>query len=250
MEIVVDSLLTRYQSVGKGKTVLLLHGWGDSLSSFYDLSAKLSRNYQVVSLDLPGFGQTQAPPATWGLDDYAKFVANFAKKAGLTKIFAVVGHSNGGAIAIRGLANNTLKTEKLVLLDSAGVRSEYKGRKYALRVMAKAGKVLVSPLPKAPRENLRRKAYKLIGSDMFVAEHLQETFKKVVTDDVQADAAKIKVPTLLIYGQDDKATPPEFGEKLASKIAKSKLEIIEHAGHFAHHDQPEQVGQSVEEFLA
>ena len=247
-QVVVDGLMTDYVSAGKGKVVLLLHGWGDDHTTFNDLQKSLSKNFQVVSLDLPGFGKTQAPASIWGLDDYSGFISNFANKIGL-KIYALVGHSNGGAIAIRGIANKQLTTEKLILLASSGIRGEYKGRNKALRLVTKTGKFLVKPLPGRIQKKLRAKLYKSVGSDMLVAEHLQETFKKVVTDDVRLDAPKIGCKSLLIYGNQDTATPLKYAEMLDSKIPYSTLHIIKDAGHFVHHDASEQVQGYIEEFL-
>ena len=122
MQIVVDSLLTTYNRAGKGKTVVLLHGWGDSLASLKDIEHKLAQSFDVINVDLPGFGQTQAPSGVWGLNDYAHFIDSFLEKVGVEDVYCFIGHSNGGALLIRGLGANILKSQKLVLIASAGVR--------------------------------------------------------------------------------------------------------------------------------
>ncbi len=249
MNIVVDDLLTTYTRQGSGKAIVLLHGWGDNAASFQDLQTFLSNKYNVISFDLPGFGKSQPPEGVWGLDDYSRFVAHALKKLGIDKPLAIIGHSNGGAIAIRGLGTGVLTADKLVLLSAAGIRSEYKGRKKILRLAAKTGKVLSAPLPPAVKKRLRKEAYEAIGSDMFVAEHLQDTFKKVVTDDVQADAANITIPTLIMYGENDEATPPRYGEAFYQAIKQSSLIVVSGAGHFLHHDKPRQVQEALGEFL-
>lgn len=249
MQVVVDSLLTHYAVVGKGEVILLLHGWGDSGAGLQDLAAALAKTSQVIMLDLPGFGGTEAPKTSWGLTEYATFIQHFMQKTETPQPFAIVGHSNGGAIAIRGLSQGSLDAERLVLLGSAGIRGEYKGRIKALRVITKIGKALTAPLPKAAKRRLRRRVYGTIGSDMLVAEHLQETFKKIVTDDVREDATKIAQPTLLIYGENDEQTPPWIGEAFHQLIKNSTLQLMPGAGHFVHHDRPEQVQQSIQEFL-
>ncbi len=251
MQVVTDSLLTSYnaQGVGPGKpVVLILHGWGDTAKSWQSFGKELADTYAVYALDLPGFGATDTPPQAWGLDEYAAFVGHFLNKIGVQP-YAIVAHSNGGAIAIRGLANGQLQAERLVLLASAGVRSEYKGRKKALRLVAKTGKILVTPLPASIKDRLRRKMYTTVGSDMLVAEHLQESFKRVVNDDVQADAATLLLPTILVYGENDVATPPSYGRLLHQKIDGSTLEIIGEAEHFVHNDQPGKVLKIVKGFL-
>jgi pimeloyl-ACP methyl ester carboxylesterase len=249
MQVVVDSLLTQYDLHGKGKLVVLLHGWGDSGKGFAGLARALNGKYRVLTLDLPGFGGTEAPKGVWGLNDYAHFVARFLQKIEQKNVYAFLGHSNGAAIAVRGLGTGLINSEKLILLGAAGIRGEYKGRVKALRIITKAGKALTTPLPKSVKEKLRRKMYHTVGSDMLVAEHLQETFKKVVTDDVRADAANLTQPTLLIYGEQDDATPVRYGEIFHQAINGSTLEVIAGAGHFVHLDRHAEVERAVKEFL-
>ena len=248
MQLVVQDLITDFKRAGKGKKVLILHGWGDSSAGWVQFSQNLAKHYDVTVLDLPGFGNTQPPRAAWGLDDYASFVAAFTKKANLQP-YAVIGHSNGGAIAIRSLSLGLLKPEKLVLLASSGIRGEYNGRNKVLRLATKTGKLLATPLPESIKKKLRRKVYETVGSDMLVAEHLQETFKRVVTDDVRADAKTITQPTLLVYGEKDPATPVRQAYVLRKLIAGSRLEILPGATHFVHLDRAAKVGQLVEGFL-
>lgn len=250
MQVVVDSLLTHYEREGKGKTVVVLPGWADSSKGWAAFSHSLSEYYDVISIDLPGFGETDTPTQPWGLDDYAAFVSAFLKKLHNIKPYALIAHSNGGAIAIRGLAAGELSAERLVLLDSAGIRSMYKGRTKVLRLITKTGKLLTMPLPKGIKRSLRRKVYKTVGSDMLVVERLQETFKRVVTDDVQTDATKVRIPTLLLYGEDDLATPVHYGRILHNLIDGSRLEVIPEAGHFAHLDKPEIVEDQIRKFLS
>lgn len=249
MQVVVNSLLTQYERVGKGKTVIVLHGWGDSSKGWQAFQEVLSKDYDVVVIDLPGFGGTQTPAVSWGLDDYAAFIQDFMKKIRV-KPYAIIAHSNGGAIAVRGIAKSLLSPERLILLDSAGIRNLYKGRKKILRVITKTGKLMTLPLPKTVKKRLRRKVYKTVGSDMLVVERLQETFKRVVTDDIQTDAATLDIPTLLVYGEDDLATPVQYGRILHNLISHSTFEIVPEAGHFVHLDKPDPVLDTVRGFLA
>jgi pimeloyl-ACP methyl ester carboxylesterase len=249
MQVIVDSLLTTYVREGKGRVVLLLHGWGDQASGLRNLQQALAKKYDVIALDLPGFGGTQPPQKAWGLSDYAAFIEHFLEKIDAKDVYVVLGHSNGGAIAIRALSEGRFGAEKLVLLASAGIRGVYKGRLRVLRIATKFGKALTYPLPKSAKNRLRHKAYKTIGSDMLVAEHLQETFKKVVNDDVRADAAKLDMPTLLIYGEEDEQAPPWYGETYRQLINHSTLEILPSAGHFVHLDRPQEVTRAIQEFI-
>jgi pimeloyl-ACP methyl ester carboxylesterase len=248
MQVIVDDLITGYEKSGKGPQILILPGWADKVSNWQKFAAKLAGNYEVIVLDLPGFGVSEMPKAVWGLDNYAEFVEAFIRKIKI-KPQVIIGHSNGGAIAIRGISSGTLLPGKLVLLASAGVRNQAKGKIRALRLATKTGKVLTSPLPAGAKKRLRRKVYETAGSDMLVAEHMQETFKKIVSDDIQADAAKINLPTLLIYGENDDATPVRYGEILHQAIDNSTLEILPGAEHFLYLDREKVILKAIEDFI-
>ena len=247
MQVVVDSLLTNYTRMGSGKTVVVLHGWGDNIAGIAPFLKGLSASYDVVAMDVPGFGGTQAPETSWGLDEYAGFLESFIKKLNI-KPYAIIGHSNGGAIAIRAIAHG-LQTNKLVLLASAGIRGENKRTIGAARVIAKIGKVIAKPLPQKTQRKLRTTVYSTLGSDMLVAEHMQETFKRIVADDVREDAAKITQPTLLIYGQNDVSTPVQIGMTLQAAIPKSKIEIIPNVGHMLPTDATDTILSMIREFV-
>jgi pimeloyl-ACP methyl ester carboxylesterase len=249
MQVVVDDLVTNCELTGSGKLVVLLHGWGDSLQGLEQLHAKLSKHYQVLSLDMPGFGNTEAPKEVWDLDNYSHFIADLLKKLELSDPYAIVGHSNGGAIAVRAVALGLLQPERVVLLAASGIRSNQQAKRFAFKVMAKTGNAATLWMPERYRQALRKSLYGAAGSDLLVMPQLQETFKKTVRQDVQADAAKISVPTLLIYAADDPAVPSNSGKRYQELITNSRLEIIHSAGHFVHHDQPDKVSSLIEEFL-
>lgn len=250
MQIIVQDLMTHYDRQGSGKTILLLHGWADRLETFSGLTKELSQHYDVVAVDLPGFGQTQAPPVVWNLDNYGQFVVDFLKKLNVVELYAVIGHSNGGAMAIRALVTGNLQAERLVLLAASGVRDGAKLRRGLLKLIAKTGKATTFWLPLRHKQKLQKKLYGTVGSDMLVAPMLQETFKQTVRQDIQADAGRLQLPTLLIYGEKDTATPVgSIAKQFNLLIANSRLEIISGADHFVHHAEPKKVNNLIAEFL-
>lgn len=250
MQIIVDEMLTHYERAGKGPVILVLPGWADTSLSWQPLQKLLSGKYDVIVMDLPGFGGSQQPDTAWGLDEYARFAGMFVQKLGIKHIYAVVGHSNGGALAIRALSQGHIACDKLVLVAGAGIRAVQHGRKSVLKVVAKTGKAFTRPLPQSMRQKLRARLYAAAGSDMLVAEHMQETFKRVVGDDVQQDAGHIQVPALLLYGDQDDQTPPGFGETYHELIQRSKLVILSDADHFLHVHQPAKLAEEITGFLA
>ncbi len=249
MQVIVNNLLAHYERSGAGKTVLILPGWADTTRSWSGVMSKLSQDYEVIALDLPGFGGSQQPTEAWGLNEYAAFVAAFLTKLNVSDVYGIIGHSNGGAIALRGLATERLTADRLVLLASAGIRNQGSSRKQSLRMIAKVGKAVSAPLPSSVRQRLRQRLYSSIGSDLLVAEHMQESFKLVVSDDVQADTSLLRMPTLLVYGEADTETPLSYGQAFHRLIPGSKLQTVAQAGHFLHLDAPGRVVKEIREFL-
>lgn len=250
MQAVVNNLLTSYSQTGKGrKSILMIHGWADDGQSFKSLTKQLAENkkYKILTLDLPGFGGTENPPTAWGLGDYASFIYDFLNKID-EHPYSIIGHSNGGAIAINGLAGGKLKAEKLILIASAGIRKPSL-KKTALRIASKPAGLAIRILPPPVQKRLRKKLYSAIGSDYLVAEHMQDTFKRVVSDDVADAAATLRIPACLIYGENDTSTPPELGRLLAEALPDSSLDIIPEAGHFVHQEQVYKVSEIIKEFI-
>lgn len=248
MQIIVDNLAITYEISGNGKTVLMLHGWGDDHNTYRALSEKLTNNFKLVALDLPGFGLSQSPPKAWNLDDYAALVADFLVKLRLTP-YAIIGHSNGGALAIRGLSRGKLKADKLVLIASAGIRNTHKAKKALIKSVAKTGKVATVWLPRSTRAKLQRKLYGSVGSDLFLKPELKETFALTVRQDIQDDAAKLNLPVMLINADRDPAVPLSYGERLHALIDGSTLEVISDNDHFVHQRQSEKLATLILGFL-
>ena len=249
MKIVIDNLVVNYNLVKSSKMVLLLHGWGDQASGLDNLYQYFIKNgYGVASLDLPGFGQSDNPPIDWDLEKYARFVSKFVSKLGL-KVNILIGHSNGGAIAIKIVSLGLIQPQKLILISSAGIRSQYKLRNKSLRIVAKTAKAATFVLPSNYKKKAKEVFYRVIGSDMLIKEDLIETFKNVVSEDLILEAEKITIPTLLIYGQNDKATPVLYGKIFHRKIKNSRLEIFDNVGHFIHLEEPGRLNMMIGDFI-
>jgi pimeloyl-ACP methyl ester carboxylesterase len=249
MQVIVDDLITNCELTGKGKLILLLHGWGDNLHGLHELQINLAKTHHVLSLDLPGFGSSEAPKTVWNLDNYGNFVADLLKKLDLKQPYAVIGHSNGGAIAVRAISLGLLKPEKLILIAASGIRTGRHAKRFVLKVIAKTGNAATIWMPERYRQALRKSLYGAAGSDLLVMPQLQETFKQTVRQDVQSDAKSILLPSLLIYAADDEEVPVSDGQRYEQLLKNARLEIIPKAGHFVHLEQSDKVTKLIEEFL-
>ncbi|KKW19830.1 MAG: Hydrolase, alpha/beta domain protein [Parcubacteria group bacterium GW2011_GWA2_51_10] len=249
MRIIINGLATEYLDEGRGKTLLLLHGWQDNLHTFDKLAAKLAEKYRVVRLDLPGFGETETPRRAWNLEDYAEFISAFCRKLGI-QVFCIIGHSLGGRISIKSLSGSILNTEKLVLIASAGVAKRNPVRSGALLALARIGNAAFSIPPlRNLKGSVRRSFYKAIGSDYEAAGKLRGTFQNIIREDLSDAAKKIAAPTLLIWGHLDRETPLFDGQRLSNLIRGSRIEIVEGAGHFVHRERTGRVADLILHFL-
>jgi pimeloyl-ACP methyl ester carboxylesterase len=250
MNIVVNNLLINYTDQGNGKIMLILHGWGDSLNSFDNLAKILSKKFRIVRLDLPGFGGSEAPRSPWAVIDYAKFIKDFCSKIDAQPQI-LLGHSFGGRIIIKLIAQNLLNPQKIILIASAGIRQSGSLRNNFFKIAAKGGKVIASiPGIKKYKKKMRHKLYDSIKSnDYLEAGAMKQTFLNVIKEDLREDASKILIPTLLIWGKDDKETPLAQAYELNHRIRDSHLEILSNAGHFVFLDKPLEVHKLIEGFL-
>lgn len=248
MQVVVDNLLINYEQIGHGKKVLLIHGWGDDHHNLLNTFQNLGQGYQLVALDLPGFGQSQIPGLEFNTLSFAKIVDGFIKKINFDPEI-IIAHSFGGAIAVSGLAKNIISAKKLILIASAGIREYKTKQKTFIKLISKTSKLILTPLPKRMKRKLTQKAYARIGSDLYLKEDLMPIFKTILKEDISSLAKTLTLPVLLIYGQNDQDTPVIFGMKLHELISNSTLEIIGNAGHFVFIDQKEKVLKLVKDFI-
>lgn len=221
-------------NASKDNFVLLLHGWGGNLNSFRGLEEFLiAKNFSVINLDFPGFGGSEMPKETFNLDDYVLIVKQMLKTIGTSKV-KVVAHSFGGRVAIK-LASGSDYVEKLILVDSAGIKPKFSLKKYLKIRRYKFLKWL-------KKYNLTSKNLENFGSADFKAlpEQMKPVFVRIVNEDLTNIVNKISCPTLLMWGEKDQSTPLYMAKILNKKIKDSGLIVYKDAGHFSyleHHDE-------------
>jgi pimeloyl-ACP methyl ester carboxylesterase len=245
----VLGLRTRHLIRGSGPPVLVLHGWGASIEAIHPIVTGLAPVATVHALDLPGFGQSEPPSQAWGVEDYQVFVAAFMDALAIEQP-TIVGHSNGGRIAIRMASTEPARASRLVLVDSAGIRPKRTLRWYRRVGMAKIGKYSARFLG-PPGERLRTLLVGRAGSaDYLAAGPMQPTLVKLVNADLRPFMPDIKVPTLLVWGSEDSETPLSAGQEMERLIPNSGLVVLEGAGHYSFLDQSFRFARIVSHFIA
>lgn len=229
-QIMIEGLRVRYlcSNSFNESVVVFLHGWQSEAMHLKKIFENLD-NY--IAIDLPGFGGSDIPLKAWYLEDYAQFLKIFLRKMGLNKVI-LVGHSFGGSVIIKFIVKGGL-AQKIILIASAGVRKKSFMIKFC-RILAEVFKrILNLPIAIMFRRRARNFFYKLIGSDDYLKSgNLIEIYKNIIDEDLSGDIKLVKVPTFLIWGDNDKSTPLSDGYKIKSYIDNSVLHIIDGAGHF------------------
>jgi len=229
--------------------ILILRGWGSDYKNWQEEIEFLeNQGYRIYSPDLPGFGENPSPSKPWSIDEYANWVKEFCEKQNLSRFF-LLGHSFGGAVAIKFLLKHfqEFKVEKLILVDSSGVRRKTLKKEILKKISGFAKKFFYSPI-----FNLHRKIfYKLfIRSDYPDTEGvMRETYLKIINEDLSDYLSRISLPTLIIWGKKDKLTPVKDAYLMKEKIIGASLEIIPDIGHNPHREAPEILKDKVLNFL-
>jgi pimeloyl-ACP methyl ester carboxylesterase len=235
---------------GSGPALLLLHGWGATKELMAPIAARLP-GFRAVIPDLPGFGATGAPPAAWGPDEYAAWVLALLDRLGVAAA-DVVGHSNGGRIAIALTVAHPERVRRLVLTDSAGIRPRH-GVRHAWRV--RTFKLLRAAggwpwLPGALRRGAEARAQRRGSPDYRAASGtVRSSMVRLVNADLRPQLARITKPTLLIWGDRDTETPAADGRVMERLIPDAGLVLFEGAGHFAYAEQVDRFCRVVDVFL-
>ncbi len=249
MKIIVNNCAIEYQDTGEGPVVLFLHGWKDNLHTFDLLMPALSTKYRIIRLDLPGFGSSDIPSDSWNVSSYVSFVTDFIKKLHIEPTY-IVGHSLGCRVIIKGVSEGALSPQKIVLIGAAGIAQLQSSKRIALNIIAKIGKLATSIPPFSHfRESLRKRLYNKIGSDYFGAGSLKQTYLNVTREDLASYAARIDIPTLLIWGSEDTQTPLDDGIRFSKIIKNSKLVVLDGKSHFVHREDPQKIAQLIKEFF-
>ncbi|PYZ96755.1 alpha/beta hydrolase [Alteribacter lacisalsi] len=239
-----------YTVSGEGAPVILLHGWGVDSKSFTPVHKFLERNFKVYAVDFPGFGQSDEPPEQWGVEDYTEVLAQFIDELEIENPI-LVGHSFGGRVSIV-YASKYKKAKKLILAGSAGIKPKRKLNYYAKVYFYKACKnVLRLPGLNKYREDILAKIKGRTGSADYrqASGVMQQTMVKVVNEDLQHLMPDVKVPVLLIYGENDTATPVADGRRMEELMPDAGLVVLKNAGHYVFLDQMNQFNVIVDKFL-
>jgi len=245
----VDGETLHYAETGAGSpTLVLIHGAGGDHGTWTPQLAGLADAARVVALDLPGHGGSPGDGCR-SVPAYAAVVARTIAALGTGPV-VLGGHSMGGAIT-QTVALTSPALLRAIALVGTGAR---------LRVLPKffelaerdygAGVDLMNGHAWAPASSAALKAGGRRAMGATPAAVTIGDFTACDTFDVMPRLGDIRLPTLVIVGEDDQLTPPKYAEYLAEKIVGAGLVRIPGAGHYVSLERPDEVNRAIRAFLA
>lgn len=236
----IDGVSLHYRDTGEENLspVVLMHGWGCNVDTVASIENIFKGKMRVLNIDIPGHGKSSEPPAVWGVEEFTTLIEKFIKALNL-KNPSLIGHSFGGRIGI--LLSSRNKVDKLLLVDAAGVKPKrslkYYWKVYSFKAMKN---LLLLTLGKKKGTEAVEKLRGKKGSPDYrnSSPRMRAIMSKCVNEDLKHVMPSIKAPTLLIWGENDTATPLSDAETMKRLIPDAGLVSFPGCGHYSFLDNP------------
>ena len=258
---------------GAGPSVVLIHGMAGSLTTWDAVFADLAQSCDVIAVDLPGHGMSSRLRGDFSLGSLATAVRDILDALEV-KTATIVGHSLGGGIAMQFMYQFPERCERLVLVSSGGLGREVTPMLRALAVpgagvplagiarlqhqrqVAAAGRLL-RPLAGRLWNDLPYMLRQMATlDDPETRRSFLATIRAVIEVGGQGINATDKLhlaaglPTLIVWGEDDRMIPSGHGYTAADLIPGCRFELVPGAGHYPHEDNPDLFASLVANFIA
>ena len=256
---------------GKGRPLLLLHGFATSSFTWQAIVPELSKNNRVIAVDLRGFGASDKPlDDHYSIFDQADAIAAFIEQENL-KDLTIVGHSFGGgvtlALALKSAGHAHSRIHSIVLIDSIAYKQPIPifFRLLQIPMLGEVTMTLVPPEVQAAqglrlayydRDKITARAVAEYANTLYspASKHaLVKTVEQIIPPNIDEIAERyqtIKAPTLVLWCQDDKVVPSVFGRRLKADIAQAELVMFDQCGHMPQEEKPEDTARAIQAFLA
>ena len=255
--ITTDQGIVHYEVYGRGKPVILLHGWLGSWGLWQETMGFLGRYYRTYALDFWGFGESGKKRETYAVQDFVSLVNQFMDQLGIMHA-PLVGHSMGGTVSLSVAIRFPERVSKVVVVGSPMVGSSLAPllKLLGLRPVAfmlfnmmsvfRVGMRLYSPLicsdPRFPAMMDRDLTRTTLESFLRSIGSLRRTDLRPMLD-------QIKIPALGIYGDRDIIVHPKQWQPMQKGIGHAQIERLPLAGHFPMLEAPQQFAERLKAFL-
>jgi pimeloyl-ACP methyl ester carboxylesterase len=243
---------------GEGQPLLFLHA-GHGFDSADPLIARLAKAHKVIAPSLPGFGASPRPDDVTTVDDIAYRMLDLIEDLGLENLI-VVGVSFGGWVAAELATKGSSRIARLVLIDPVGCKFGDRETRDIVDIYAHTAQEIPTlffadeakgmavlhnldfkdlPEETAMRFARNREALTLFG-----------WAPTLYNPKLKGRLHRIKVPTLVLWGADDRIVSADYGRKYAQGIPDARFESVSGAGHYGYLEQPAAFADKIEAFLA
>jgi pimeloyl-ACP methyl ester carboxylesterase len=260
-----------YRDVGTGETLLLIHGMAGSSATWRAVIPELSKKFRVLAPDLLGHGESTKPRGDYSLGAFAASLRDLLDELGISRA-TVVGQSLGGGVAMQFTYQHRDYCQRLALISSGGLGPDLN---WILRILSAPGAELVLPVVaprpvlnvgnklgswlksvgvQSPRASEMWSAYSSLA-DQQTRQAFLRTLRSVVDYRGQAVSALGKIhvshglPTLLIWGEEDRIIPVAHGYAAHDAVPGSRFEVLPGVGHFPHVESPAAVVDILDDFI-
>lgn len=262
-QITINGTLYRYRDLGEGPGLLFAHGLLVDRDVFAAQIRVLSQTHRCIVLDMPGHGQSGYRPDGWTLDDISDDLALMIRELSLGKV-TFIGQSQGGMVGIRLAAREPDCVSGLVLIGTSA-RAEFPERLDSW----KAQREVILNGSDAGRQSLFTDIQHRLNGERWLADHPDEAQRERAVmlshnraglalaldaavfkrDDIRPLLPMITVPTLIVSGESDRATPPELSHEMAKAIPGSTLRLLPETGHHPTIEAADSVTEAIASFL-
>lgn len=261
--VTVDEMQVHYRVAGQGEPIVLLHDANSSLHTWAVWTKELSAKYQVISVDLPGFGLTGPhPQGSYSAFMYANFLEQLAGQLHLST-FHLAGNGLGAQVAWFYAAEHPTRLRKLILLDAPGFEPKSTS---ALNLLARTPVLNRTIWHITPQSFIRLMLLDVYANDVLVTDSLVKRHfelllrpgnRRAFTDHAAVSdnrppvdiIERITVPTLILWGAEDTRISPEYAYEFHGHIHGSLLRVYQNTGHWPQEENPVQTARDVQAFL-
>jgi pimeloyl-ACP methyl ester carboxylesterase len=217
------------------RQMVFLHGWGATRDSLRPVAVLFQPTDRVHLIDLPGFGDAPLPPAGWSTIDYANLVEQYLGDR-VSGPLILVGHSFGARVAMRLAARRLPQLRALVLMAAPGLPpspfSRVAVRQTGIRALRRLLHATRGVTGDAP---LAWHTRRFGSKDYLAAGPLKDVLVRAVNEDLTDVARGVACPTLLLWGAEDRATPPWLAYRFRDLMnGHAVVEMLPHKDHLLH----------------
>ena len=246
--VVVDGVSLRVRDAGlaSAPAVVLLHGFGSSLETWHALVPRLAETHRVVAIDLKGFGRSARPAGDYSPPAQAALVLGVMDQLGVSRA-VVVGHSWGGSIALTMALAAPARVTKLAIYGGFVFEEQIPPYFRWAQVGGLGELVFAMNFTERPDERLARAFYDPDKLEEHYVERVIAELERPGTLAASLAAvrgmdfasltprlAEVRQPTLLLWGREDRVSPPVYAERLAASLPHARLIVHARCGHFPH----------------